>query len=115
VSQSELLALQFSLVLPGAVKGHEVGWSGCQHPGWAGVRSSCIKITLQIITLVLSFKESSENDILTFPTLPPLQNVIAFFNSKPFGRVGEGIVDVHVTATGCAHQTPQDRRLNKQY
>lgn len=72
MSQSELFAVQFSLVLPGAVKHHEVGWSGGQHPGWADVRSLCIKITLQIITVVLSFKQPSENDILTFPTLPSL-------------------------------------------
>jgi len=88
-------------------------WSGGQHPGWAGVSSSRIKITLQIIAVVLSFKNPPENDIFTFPTLRSLQNVIAFFISKPSGRGGGGIFDVHVTATGCAPHKTQDRRLNK--
>lgn len=75
--------------------------------------SSRIKRTLQIITVVLSFKNPPENDIFTFPALPSFQNVIAFFISKRSGRGGGGFFDVHVAATDCAPQKTQDRRLNK--
>jgi hypothetical protein len=131
MSDRKPLALQLSLVLPRAVRRHEVVvvWRSRSQLGrcaFVTYKNSTADYYSPIIFPEdgdschktgkidrLSFKKPAEQNIFTFRILPSLQNVIAFFNSKPSGRGGGGIVDVHVTATGCAPQKTQDRRLNK--